>query len=194
MGRFSLTYKEGDPKAQERFVRQMQRLEKRLGKERILYMDEAGMLAGDVYRWGWSEKGRRKYGQRSGKRQKRVNFIAAVSGQKQFIEPLVFEGACTREVVENWLEVLVEQLPQDEDGQKQPHVLVMDNAAFHKGGRIKAILRKARCLLVYLPPYSPQLNPIERCWSSVKCKVGQWLDRGMDLLQAVERAFIEYII
>ena len=40
----------------------MQRLEKRLGKERILYMDEAGMLAGDVYRWGWSEKGRRKYG------------------------------------------------------------------------------------------------------------------------------------
>ena len=124
------------------------------------------MLAGDVYRWGWSEKGRRKYGQRSGKRQKRVNFIAAVSGQKQFIEPLVFEGACTREVVENWLEVLVEQLPQDEDGQKRPHVLVMDNAAFHKGGRIKAILQKARCLLVYLPPYSPQLNPIERCWSS----------------------------
>ena len=54
----------------------MQRLEKRLGKERILYMDEAGMLAGDVYRWGWSEKGRRKYGQRSGKRQRRVNFIA----------------------------------------------------------------------------------------------------------------------
>ena len=159
----------------------MQRLEKRLGKERILYMDEAGMLAGDVYRWGWSEKGRRKYGQRSGKRQKRVNFIAVASGQKQFIEPLVFEGACTREVVENWLEVLVEQLPQDEDGQKQPHVLVMDNAAFHKGGRIKAILQKARCLLVYLPPYSPQLNPIERCWSSVKCKVGQWLDRGMDL-------------
>ena len=159
----------------------MQRLEKRLGKERILYMDEAGMLAGDVYRWGWSEKGRRKYGQRSGKRQRRVNFIAAASGQKQFIEPLVFEGACTREVVENWLEVLVEQLPQDEDGQKQPHVLVMDNAAFHKGGRIKAILQKARCLLVWLPPYSPQLNPIERCWSSVKCKVGQWLDRGMDL-------------
>ena len=117
-----------------------------------------------------------------------------MSGQKQFIEPLVFEGACTREVAENWLELLAGQLPQDEDGQKQPHVLVMDNAAFHKGGRIKAILQKARCLLVWLPPYSPQLKLIERCWSSVKCKVGQWLDRGMDLLQAVEQAFIGYII
>ena len=59
---------------------------------------------------------------------------------------------------------------------------------------MKEILRRARCLLVYLPPYSPQLNPIERCWSAVKSKVGQWLDKGMDLLQAVEQAFVEYII
>ena len=49
-------------------------------------------------------------------------------------------------------------------------------------------------MLVYLPPYSPQLNPIERCWVAVKCKVRQWLDRGMDLLQAVRQAFVEYII
>ncbi|WP_082159884.1 transposase [Cardiobacterium hominis] len=59
---------------------------------------------------------------------------------------------------------------------------------------MKEILRRARCLLVYLPPYSPQLNPIERCWVAVKCKVRQWLDRGMDLLQAVRQAFVEYII
>ena len=59
---------------------------------------------------------------------------------------------------------------------------------------MKEILRRARCLLVYLPPYSPQLNPIERCWVAVKCKVRQWLDRGMDLLQAVRQAFVKYII
>lgn len=155
-------------------------------------MDEAGMLARDVYRWGWSMKGQRKYGQRTGKRQGRVNFIAAMDKQRRVIEPLVFEGACTREVVESWLEALVEQLPYDGSGQKQPHVVVMDNATFHKGGRVKEILRKARCMLLYLPPYSPQLNPIEGCWSSIKCKVGQWVDRGMDLRQAVERAFVEY--
>ena len=65
----------------------MQRLEKRLGKERILYMDEAGMLAGDVYRWGWSEKGRRKYGQRSGKRQK-LNRPKIIEGRMDWIRRL----------------------------------------------------------------------------------------------------------
>ncbi|RRD32955.1 hypothetical protein EII28_12445, partial [Fusobacterium nucleatum] len=109
-----------------------------------------------------------------------------------FMEPLVFEGACTREVVESWLEALVERLPRDANGEKQPHVVVMDNAAFHKGGRVKEIMKKARCLLLYLPPYLPQFNPIERCWLSVKCKVGQWLDWGMDLRQAVERALVEH--
>ena len=97
----------------------MKRLVKFLGKERVLYMDEAGMLASDVYRWDWSEKGKRKYGQRAGIRQRRVNFIAATGGgEGGFIEPLVFEGACTREIVESWLEALVEQLPRDEYGQR----------------------------------------------------------------------------
>ena len=50
-----------------------------MGKEYFLYMDEADMLAG--------------------KRQRRVNFIAAVNGRGHFIEPLVFEGAGTREIV-----------------------------------------------------------------------------------------------
>ena len=45
-----------------------------------------------------------------------------------------------------------------------------------------------------MPAYSPQLNPVGRCWLSVKCKVGQSLDWGMDLRQAVERAFVEYVL
>ena len=133
-----LTDAEGDEKAQERFARQIKRLEKYVGTERILYMDEAGMLARDIYRWGWSERGRRKYGLQRGKG--REGLILLLGKQGGFIEPLVFEGGCTREVVESWLEALV--------GQRQPHVLMMDNAAFHKGGRVKEILRKAHCLLL----------------------------------------------
>ena len=74
--------------------------------------------------------------------------MATVNEQGQFIEPLVFEGGCTKAA------------PCSGDGQ----------CGFSKGGRVKEVLRKARCLLLYLPPYSPQLNLIERCWPAIKCK------------------------
>jgi transposase len=44
-------------------------------------------------------------------------------------------------------------------------VLVMDNLAAHKGQRIKALIEKRGCELIYLPPHSPDLNPIEEAFS-----------------------------
>jgi transposase len=41
-------------------------------------------------------------------------------------------------------------------------VIVMDNATFHKGGRIEELIQKAGCKLLYLPPYSPEWNRIEQ--------------------------------
>ncbi|MFC2406363.1 MAG: transposase [Cardiobacterium sp.] len=86
----------------------------------------------------------------------------------------------------------VEQLPRDERGKRLLHVTGTGNAALHKGRRIREILRKTHCLLVYLPPYVPQLNPVECCGLSAKRKVGQWLDRRMNLCRMVEQAFVEY--
>ena len=47
-------------------------------------------------------------------------------------------------------------------------VVVMDNLSAHKGGRVREIVESAGCELVYLPPYSPDLNPIEEAFSKVK--------------------------
>ena len=47
-------------------------------------------------------------------------------------------------------------------------VLVLDNARFHHGGQIQALVEKAGCSLLYLPPYSPDFNPIELAWSWIK--------------------------
>ena len=44
----------------------------------------------------------------------------------------------------------------------------MDNLSAHKGGRVRELLEEAGCDLVYLPPYSPDLNPIEQAFSKVK--------------------------
>lgn len=50
-------------------------------------------------------------------------------------------------------------------------VLVLDNASIHRGGAIAELVEKAGCSLLYLPPYSPDLNPIEPVWSWIKHRV-----------------------
>ena len=50
-------------------------------------------------------------------------------------------------------------------------VLVLDNASIHKGGQIEPLATRAGCRVLYLPPYSPDMNPIELIWSFVKRQV-----------------------
>jgi transposase len=49
--------------------------------------------------------------------------------------------------------------------------LVIDNATFHKGGRIETLLEQVGCKVLYLPPYSPDRNSIENCWSWLKSRI-----------------------
>ena len=56
-------------------------------------------------------------------------------------------------------------------------VVILDNATFHKGGRIQNLVEQAGCQLIYLPPYSPDLNKIENCWSWLKSRIRKQLDK-----------------
>ena len=64
--------------------------------------------------------------------------------------------------------------------------LVIDNATFHKGGRIQELVEKAGCEVWYLPPYSPDLNKIERSWSWIKSRIRHQLDHFGSLREAME--------
>lgn len=74
-------------------------------------------------------------------------------------------GAWTRATFEAFLQDGL--LPGLEPGS----VLVLDNASIHRGGAIAALVEAAGCSLFYLPPYSPDLNPIEPAWSWIKHRV-----------------------
>lgn len=51
---------------------------------------------------------------------------------------------------------------------QEGHVVVLDNVGAHRTQRVRALIESVGARLVFLPPYSPELNPIEECWSKVK--------------------------
>lgn len=89
---------------------------------------------------------------------------------------MVVDGAVNRDVFEAFLEhVLAPELrPGD--------IVVMDNLSSHKGGRVRELIESAGGTLRYLPPYSPDLNPIEMVFSKVKQCLRSLVSRTKDVL------------
>ena len=75
---------------------------------------------------------------------------------------LAVEGAITREGFETYIEKVL--APSLRPGQ----VVVMDNLSSHKGLRARELIEQRGCELIYLPPYSPDFNPIEEAFSKIK--------------------------
>jgi len=96
----------------------------------------------------WSRRGQRAFGSAPRNWGKNVTLLASITCRG--VGPcLAVEGATTREVFKAYLEQVL--APALSSGQ----VVVMDNLSAHKGGRIKEILQRRGCELIYLPPYSP---------------------------------------
>lgn len=146
-------------------------------------MDESGIDNREDYPYGWCDRSERFYALKSGRRKQRVSLVAALRGEN-LIAPVTFEGACNRTLFESWVEQQL--LPVLKAGQ----VVILDNASFHKGGRIEELIKSAGCDLIYLPPYSPDLNPIERCWARLKNYIRKALVRGEGLRQSVDAAVL----
>lgn len=106
---------------------------------------------------------------------------------------MTVEGATDGEVFETFLErVLLRRL-------KPGDIVVLDNVGAHKTADVRRLIRAAGARVLFLPPYSPDLNPIELCWSKLKAllrefgaRTRQALDeairRAMDLIDAGDAA------
>ena len=85
--------------------------------------------------------------------------------QGELLAPLTFQGTCYAALVEAWVEQHL--LPVLHPGQ----VVILDNAAFHRHQPLRALLATRGCTLLPLPPYSPDLNPIEHVWNTLKIHI-----------------------
>ena len=98
----------------------------------------------------------------------RTNAIGALIG-KAFLTVALFTVNVNADVFTGWIEQdLLPKLPQNS-------VIVMDNATFHKRDDTQAAITKAGHDLLYLPAYSPDLNPIEQKWAQAKARRKQSL-------------------
>jgi len=145
----------------------------------LVYVDESGMDERDNDSYGWSKAGERFLDLKSGRRQGRVNMIAGYR-DGQLIAPFTVEGACNRTVFEIWLETCL--IPMLKPGEW----VIIDNATFHHGGQIAELVEGAGCQVVYLPPYSPDLNRIEKCWAWLKSRIRKQLRDSDNLRDAMD--------
>lgn len=96
---------------------------------------------------------------------------------------MVVERSTTKEVFEAYLEHFL--LPALKPGQ----IVVMDNLSAHKGERVRGLIEGRGCELLYLPPYSPDYNPIEEAFSKIKGFLREVGARTREaLVEAVGRA------
>jgi transposase len=104
---------------------------------------------------------------------KTTTFVAGLT-TRGVIAPFVLDGPINRTAFETWVaKVLVPELrPGD--------IVVMDNLPGHKGPQVRALVEAAGARLLYLPPYSPDFNPIENAFAKLKALLRRAAERTVD--------------
>lgn len=83
-----------------------------------------------------------------------------------------------------WIEQFL--IPVLQPGQ----VVIMDNASFHKSEKTKNLINSAGCKVLFLPPYSPDLNPIERFWANLNRSIKENIKKFPSLSEAIDYSFL----
>lgn len=134
---------------------------KDIPKNKRAYVDESGFDSYAFRPYGRAPRGKKVEEDIPGRKFQRTSIVAAKIGH-DVIAPLQYAGTMTGELFEAWFEEhLLPELPEDV-------VIIMDNASFHRKKRLYAIAAKYNRRIIFLPPYSPELNPIEHFWHWLK--------------------------
>lgn len=97
----------------------------------------------------------------------------------KIIAPIIFEGTCDTDVFLSYVEqILIKELTFGQ-------IVVMDNINFHKDPKVKELIESVGCSILFLPTYSPDLNPIEHHWFKIKRKIRKITHLFTDFYEAV---------
>jgi transposase len=133
----------------------------RLDPEQLVFVDEMGTNTSLAPVYAYAPIGQRAFLKIPRNRGKNTTLLTSL--HRDGMGPsMAVEGATTSRVFETYVERLL--APTLRPGQ----VVVMDNLGAHRPTRIRELIEQRDCELIYLPPYSPELNPIEEALSKIK--------------------------
>jgi hypothetical protein len=139
-------------------------------QHQLVFIDESASSprTGDRKR-GWSPVGLHCFDLQRLRREMRWSVLPAMTVDGYLQDPLIVQGAVTMHLFENWIENKV--LPQLTPGM----IIVMDNASIHRSDLVRQLCLGQGIQLEFLPPYSPDLNPIEESFNVLKA----WVRRSI---------------
>lgn len=144
--------------------------------KRLKFIDESGINIALTRLYGRGAPGQRVLGSVPRNYGQSISLLAAL-GVQGLRAPMMVEGAVDTEVFGAYVEQVLG--PTLEPGD----IVVMDNLAVHKVGGIEQAIEARGARVQYLPPYSPDLNPIEKCWAKIKTALRQAKARTREALQ-----------
>jgi transposase len=145
----------------------------------LVFVDECSSNTSLAPLYGWARCGERVHQKAPRNWGKNITLISSIGKEWGMGASLVVEGSTNRTVFETYLEDVL--CPTLQEGQ----VVVMDNLSAHKGERVRELIEGRECELVYLPPYSPDFNPIEQAFSKLKSYLRVACARSQQMLMEV---------
>jgi transposase len=140
---------------------------------RLVFLDETGLRTNLIRRYGRARRGQRLVDRTPHGHWKTTTFVSALRHDR-LTAPMVVDGAMNSAVFLAYVrQVLVPTLSPGD-------IVVMDNLSSHKGAGVRQAIESAGAKLAYLPPYSPDLNPIEMTYSKLKWLVRRAAERTVE--------------
>lgn len=152
----------------------------------LIFIDETGTNTSMSRSYGRSKKGEKANSIKPSSKGKNVTLIGAMS-MNGIIASMTLEGGTKSEVFLTFArELLVPVLSPSS-------IVIMDNLAAHKTLETRNIIESTGAKIIYLPRYSPDLNPIELCWSKIKSFIRAKSPRTIEHLQQSISQAIQFI-
>ena len=152
----------------------------------LVFLDESGVTTALVRRYARAAGGRRALGRVPGGHWSQLTILSVLSLAGLGATMTVNAATDTDVFVAYVRHVL---LPTLRPGQ----VVVLDNLGAHKAAAARTLIEGAGCRLLFLPPYSPDFNPIEQAWSKLKTLLRGAAARTRDALDAALKTYLDAI-